>query len=623
MVEGDVFPSMMTDLCDFFALPLCSIYNEVIATHVWPLAWKKEFVTVIPKTGCPADFSDLRNISCTLLASKILESYVLEWAMEEITTKNNQFGGVRGCRGTHLVLKVWQNILSNLEDRRAATVLTSIDYAKAFNRLSFQHCLRAFAAKGSSTPILRLLATFLSNRKMTVRVGREWSTLREVHGGCPQGSILGVFLFNVTTDDLEEESAYVSDPGRPELATDDGFLNAKADNPEDIYLPRSQEILSGDSDFHDALTEQDSSEDGSFYSASSGDDNVFCSSPARSSPPSPDAGLSPVRDGFVFDIRLNTTSDFGNRLGRRVIYSSEGDTTLPPEPTTTCLGAWVPRLVNVDKYVDDNLQEDRVNFENAERFVRDGVMRRTKHVVGTQNVFRHIVRRAENKGMKVNTSKTTSLCISDAQNFVPETYFFDADGIRIASTDKLKMLGWHFSSKPTVDAYIAVLKRRFRERYWMLRHLKHNGFSQDDLVKVYTTMVRPVADYMMEIYHSMMTDIQDQEVERLQTHALKCIFGARLSARRMRELADLTTLRQRRIEAVDKFAARCAESDRFCSWFPRTQEGGRSRRHRDEFVEEYARCNRLYNSPLFYMRRRLNGKPGKEYGSRNKEYRED
>ena len=623
MVSGDTFPSIMTELSDFFALPLCSIYNEVITTFVWPAAWKTEFVTVIPKTGCPADFSDLRNISCTLLASKILESYVLEWSMEEIATKYNQYGGVRGCSGTHLVLKVWQNILTNLEDRRAATILTSIDYAKAFNRLSFQHCLRAFASKGSSTPILRLLATFLSNRHMTVRVGQEWSVPKEVHGGCPQGSILGVFLFNVTTDDLEEDSTFVSDPGRPEIMQDDGFLNAPADNPED-NMPSDFQADDGEV-FSDAASTGSSSED-SFYSARSGDSIgsgiPFTSSPQDRPPSSPD--ISPVRDGFVFNVRLGS-GDFGPRLGRRVIYSSEGDVTPPPEPTTTCLGAWKTTPVNVDKYVDDNLQEDRVNFENATEYVdaESGEVRKTKHVVFTQNVYRHIVRRAEMKGMKVNSSKTSSLCISDAQNFTPEAFFLDSDGIKITTGKKLKMLGWHFGPRPNPDEYIRVLSRRFRERYWMLRHLKHNGFGQEDLVKVYTSVVRPVADYMMEVYHSMLSDIQDQAIERLQNHALKCIFGARISGRRMRELADITTLRQRRIEAVDKFAAKCVESDRFSSWFPRTETGGRSRRHRDEFVEEYARCNRLYNSPLFYMRRRMNGKPGKEYGSRNKECRED
>ena len=60
---------------------------------------------------------------------------------------------------------------------------------------------------GASTPIIELLATFLSNRTMSVRVGESWSHPRSVHGGVPQGSILGVFLFNVTTDDLEDGTA--------------------------------------------------------------------------------------------------------------------------------------------------------------------------------------------------------------------------------------------------------------------------------------------------------------------------------------------------------------------------------------------------------------------------------
>ena len=57
---------------------------------------------------------------------------------------------------------------------------------------------------GASTPIIELLATFLSNRTMTVRVGDLRSGPRPVYGGVPQRSILGSFLFNVATDDLED-----------------------------------------------------------------------------------------------------------------------------------------------------------------------------------------------------------------------------------------------------------------------------------------------------------------------------------------------------------------------------------------------------------------------------------
>ena len=103
-------------------------------------------------------------------------------------------------------------------------------------------------------------------------------------------------------------------------------------------------------------------------------------------------------------------------------------------------------------------------------------------------------------------------------------------------------------SRPTVAAHLETVRRRFRERYWTLRHLKHNGFTQEDLIKVYTAVIRPVAEYMLEVFHSMMTDSQDEAFERLQSHALKCVFGPGISGRRMREMANVPTLREKRIE---------------------------------------------------------------------------
>ena len=117
-----------------------------------------------------------------------------------------QHGGVLG----HLLVDMWDNILTALEDARSAVTITEIDYAKAFDRLSFQHCLEAFARKGASTETIAILATFLSNRTMSVRVGKVWSSPLPVYGGVPQGSILGVLVFNISMDDLED------DPGNDE-----------------------------------------------------------------------------------------------------------------------------------------------------------------------------------------------------------------------------------------------------------------------------------------------------------------------------------------------------------------------------------------------------------------------
>ena len=213
------------------------------------------------------------------------------------------------------------------------------------------------------------------------------------------------------------------------------------------------------------------------------------------------------------------------------------------------------------------------------------------------------------------------VCISDSLSFKPCAYILDREGERIESGEKMRVLGWHFSNKPSPDAQIETLKKRFRERIWILRHLRHNGFSEQELVSVYKSIVRPVADFMQEVYHSMINDGQDEALERLQVHALRSIFGARISGRWLRGLADLSTLRERRIIQTDKFARKCAQNVRFSSWFPKNT--ARKIRNSEEFEEEYARCDRLKNSPIFYMCRRLNGKEGRSYGSRNKQYREE
>ena len=136
----------------------------------------------------------------------------------------------------------------------------------------------------------------------------------------------------------------------------------------------------------------------------------------------------------------------------------------------------------------------------------------------------------------------------------------------------------------------------------MLRNLKRNGFSSKELVQVYKTMLRPVVDYGAVVYHSSLTDMQDELLERLQNHALKAIYGPGISARKMRDMADIPTLRERRIMLADKFANKCAKKTLFSHWFP-MKTTRRSARHpgAEVYMERKARCDRLQNLPLFYF----------------------
>ena len=89
-------------------------------------------------------------------------------------------------------------------------------------------------------------------------------------------------------------------------------------------------------------------------------------------------------------------------------------------------------------------------------------------------------------------------------------------------------------------------------------------------------------------------------------------------------MAGVTTLRERRIAHCDAFAAKCSRNPRYEHLFPRREHGRRTRSSLggEQFLETFARCDRLRDSPVHYFRRRLNGKPGKTYGLRNQFWRE-
>ena len=67
---------------------------------------------------------------------------------------------------------------------------------------------------------------------------------------------------------------------------------------------------------------------------------------------------------------------------------------------------------------------------------------------------------------------------------------------------------------------------------------------------------------------------------------------------------------------LTSFANKCIGNPRFRNdWFPEARRG-RNTRQKTHFHKEYARCEHLKNSPVFYMRKRLNRGEGKRYGKR-------
>ena len=140
----------MNEVYNELAIPLAYIFNQSFNTLAWPTLWKQETVHLIPKNSSPASLSELRNLSCTPLFSKLMESFVLEQLKGEINLSSNQYGGMKGCSTEHFLVETWDKIMSALDDGDTVANLISVDFEKAFNRMDHLHCLTALSDLGAS-----------------------------------------------------------------------------------------------------------------------------------------------------------------------------------------------------------------------------------------------------------------------------------------------------------------------------------------------------------------------------------------------------------------------------------------------------------------------------------------
>ena len=170
----------------------------------------------------------------------------------------------------------------------------------------------------------------------------------------------------------------------------------------------------------------------------------------------------------------------------------------------------------------------------------------------------------------------------------------------------MTILGFDFSSDPDMSAQVRKIEKNFMSRIWILRHLRQNGFSSSDLLKVYRSILLPVHDYCSCVFNSSLTQSQASVLERLQAQALKAIYGYEYSYRSLLEMSGLHTLQARRDHRSQKFAQKCLANPRYRDWFPLNPEPIRATRHRNVYKESFARTKRLYNSPMYAMRRMLN-----------------
>ena len=199
------------------------------------------------------------------------------------------------------------------------------------------------------------------------------------------------------------------------------------------------------------------------------------------------------------------------------------------------------------------------------------------------------------------------LCIYANNNNVISSHIMTNEGTRIVSTDTLKILGFHFSNEPNANLHVSKVIDRLYSKLWTLRFLKKSGMNRSNMLGIYKHVLRPSAKYSNIVYHSLIPEYISDRLEAVQKQAMKIIYGWEYPYQKLLDDGVIEPLKERRIEAMKKFANKVADSPRFGpDWLKLNTVEERAVRTttRNKYLEGKVRTERDKNNPLHVLTKR-------------------
>ena len=160
-------------------------------------------VILVYKKLDPLQKENYRPVSLLPHVSKIFERIIHKQIMNYMTYKLAH--SITGFRKSHktqnslvMILEKWKRAL----DKGEYVSALFMDPSKAFDTINNDLLIAKLKAYGFSEEALKLMKSYLKNRKQKVQINNKFSLERDVIARVRQGSIDGPLLFNLFINDL-------------------------------------------------------------------------------------------------------------------------------------------------------------------------------------------------------------------------------------------------------------------------------------------------------------------------------------------------------------------------------------------------------------------------------------
>ena len=205
-VDG-IPPKLLMETVEQISIPLARVFNFSLKEGVVPFEWKAANIIPLFKKGSRNKSENYRPVSLTSVICKLLErlikDHMVDFLVKHKLLNSSQHGFLK-ARSCLTNMLCFLEEITKWIDVGSPVDIIYLDFQKAFDKVPHQRLLLKLKAHGIEDSITDWIEQWLTDRRQRVVVDGEVSNWKSVLSGVPQGSVLGLILFLIYINDLDD-----------------------------------------------------------------------------------------------------------------------------------------------------------------------------------------------------------------------------------------------------------------------------------------------------------------------------------------------------------------------------------------------------------------------------------